>query len=135
MISHTILPELSLCVFTGQGNISSEEVIEEFRSCIADQRWQSQYDYLYDIRQLDNGLPYEEFDIVRDFVLSTPMSKRAKHAIIVSNTVVRSSSVKWSREMEPYNMTYRTFRSLDTGLDWLDISREHYRLFLFRSNL
>ena len=135
MAAYTILPDLSLCVFELQGVISSSEVINEFRSCIADEKWQSRYDFLYDIRQLDKGLPYEDFAIVRNYVLSTSISNWAKHAIIVSNTVVRISSVKWSKEMQPYNMTYRTFHSLSTGLDWLGITKEHYRLFLFQSKL
>lgn len=79
--------------------------------------------------------PYEEFESVRDFILSTPISKDAKRAMVISTPTVKKDSQKWAKEIKPYNMTYRIFNSLDYALRWLGISVDDYRLQIFQSKL
>ena len=135
MINHTILPGISLCVFTLQKDTSSKEVINEVKKCIGDSRWRPHYDILIDLRLLDAMFPYEEFESVRDFILSTPISKDAKRAMVISTPKAKSDSQKWAQEIKPHNLTYWTFSSLENALNWIGVSLEDYQVHVFHSKL
>ncbi len=135
MISHIILPGISLCVFTLQKGTCSEEIINEIKLCISDKKWRPHFDVLLDLRLLDTMLPREEYVSVRDFILSTPISKNTKHAMVVSKPIIKKESKVWVKAIKPYKMTYWIFSSLDNALRWLGVSKEHYCLHIFHSKL
>ena len=135
MTTYTILPGLSLCVFKLQKDICAKEIIDEIGKCITDSRWRSNYDVLLEMSLLDTMFHYEEFNPVRDFILSMPIFKNVKQAMVLSTTTIKVDSQKWAQEIKPHNMTYQTFSSLENALQWLGISVEDYQLHIFHSKL
>ncbi len=50
MYTYLIFPSQKLCVFTGRGDITFDEIRETARLMLSDSNWQTGWDLLYDLR-------------------------------------------------------------------------------------
>lgn len=123
MVEYRVEEDARLCVFTGRGDVTVEDITGATRAAISDERWESCRRILYDYRNaILTDLDYDRLRIGvnRDRSYDQIVSGRSL-AVVADEDSAYGLMRIWKALSEGRPLQIEIFRTLEEALDFLEI--------------